>query len=547
MKIALAQLNYHIGNFESNYSKIRNAILKAKKNHADLVVFAELALTGYPPRDFLVFDDFIKQSEKIIKKIIKDSKGIGVIIGCPTKNPAKEGKGLFNSAYFIADGKIYAIVHKTLLPTYDIFDEARYFESNTTFETIKYKGKKIALTICEDLWNTDKNPLYTFSPMDKLIRHKPDLVINISASPFDYKHREERIRILRYNAKKYHLPVFYLNHVGSQTELIFDGGSMVMDKDGGLQSEMSYFTEDFKIYDLAAINYKSGKRSTTKTSILTKTERIHSALVLGIRDYFQKMNFQKAILGLSGGIDSAVVLVLAVEALGKENVRAILMPSEFSSEHSAKDAKKLAENIGVQYEIIPIQSIVKEYRKTLSGQFKNLPFNIAEENIQSRTRGNIIMALANKFGYIMLNTSNKSELAVGYGTLYGDMAGGLSVLGDVYKTEIYEMSLMINSQKKIIPQNIIVKPPSAELKPNQKDTDTLPEYKILDKLLYEYIEKKKSPDELIKMGFDKKLVFRVLKMVNSNEYKRYQFPPVLRISSKAFGMGRRMPIVGKYL
>jgi len=547
MKIALAQLNYHIGNFEGNIQKIIRTIQKAKDQKADLVVFAELCVPGYPPRDFLEFNDFIDNCYAGVDAIAKKCTGIAAIVGSPAINASGKGKPLFNSAFFLYDGKIQAIRNKSLLPNYDVFDEYRYFEPNRESEIIEYKGCRIALTICEDLWNVDDNPLYVSSPMDELVRQKPDFMINIAASPFNYCQAEIRKEVFAQNAIKYNLPVFYVNQVGAQTELLFDGGSTVMNNKGEIVDELAFFAEDFKIFDSATINQLSITNNNQLSTINYKPSLIYQALIMGIRDYFSKMGFSKAILGLSGGIDSALTLVLAAQALGAENCRAVLLPSQFSSDHSINDAKALALNLGVPYDIIPIQEAFHSFEQSLQPLFHGLPFGLAEENIQARTRAVILMAIANKLGYILLNTSNKSEAAVGYGTLYGDMCGGLSVLGDVYKTEVFELAHYINREKEIIPQNTIIKPPSAELRPNQKDSDSLPEYAILDKILYQYIELRKGPRELIAMGFDEAIVRRVLKMVNTNEWKRYQTPPILRVSPKAFGMGRRMPIVGKYL
>jgi NAD+ synthase (glutamine-hydrolysing) len=543
VKIALAQLNYHIGNFESNTAKIIESIRQAEMQGADLVVFAELAISGYPPRDFLEFNDFIDRCNESVAEIARQCKNTAAIIGLPTYNPGDKGKPLFNSAAFLADGKIQQLVHKSLLPNYDIFDEYRYFEPNKDFQIVEFKGKKIALNICEDLWNVQDNPLYTINPMDELMKFHPDMIINIAASPFNYHQMEIRTEILRRNAVKYQMPLFYVNHVGAQTELIFDGGSLVMNKEGQVVDELKYFEEDLKVYDTDEICHPADHKEEKKPVM----QMIHDALVLGIRNYFHKLGFKKAIIGLSGGIDSALTAVLAAEALGHENVYNVLLPSEFSSEHSVKDAIELAENLKMPYDIIPIEEGFHAMQHTLKSYFKDLPFNIAEENIQARIRGVILMALSNKFGYILLNTSNKSEAAVGYSTLYGDMNGGLSVLGDVYKTQVYELSRYINRKKEIIPVNIINKPPSAELRPGQKDTDSLPDYDILDEILYQYIENRQGPKEIISMGFEEKLVHRILKLVNTSEYKRYQTPPILRVSSKAFGMGRRMPIVAKYL
>jgi NAD+ synthase (glutamine-hydrolysing) len=567
MKIALAQQNYHIGNFDQNLKKIIEAIELAKAQAADLVVFTELSVCGYPPRDFLEFNDFINKCYDAIDIITKHADTIAVIVGSPQRNQEPEGKDLFNAAWFLYDQKVQAVVQKTCLPTYDVFDEYRYFEPAFEWKVIPFKGQKIALTICEDIWTLGDNPLYRICPMDQLMQQQPDLMINISASPFDYDHADDRKEVIRANTLKYGLPMFYCNAVGSQTEIVFDGGSLVMDANGNISRELKYFEEDFAVVEFPVQPATNGAGKTVKPfdremrvsknsdpnkliDYLTSESNIaeiHAALILGIRDYFSKMGFTKAILGSSGGIDSAVTLALACEALGKDNVRAILMPSQFSSSHSVSDAEQLSKNLGNPYNIVAIKNIYESFLKELQPIFKDLPFGLAEENIQSRSRGNLLMAIANKFGYILLNTSNKSELATGYGTLYGDMAGGLSVLGDVYKTQVFALAKYINRVKEIIPANIITKPPSAELRPNQKDSDSLPEYDILDKVLYQYIERRQGPKEIVGMGIEEALVSRVLKLVNGNEYKRNQFCPIIRVSCKAFGVGRRVPIVGKYL
>lgn len=544
MKIALAQLNYIIGDLDFNTSKIIETLHSAKAQKADLVVFAELSVCGYSPSDFLDFSEFIDQCEESARKIAEASEGIACIIGLPTKNPEIKGKDLFNSAYFIEDGQVKAIVNKALLPNYDVFDEYRYFEPAVNFSCIEFKGYKIALTICEDLWNINDNPMYVISPMDELVKENPDFMINIAASPFAYNHDEERVQVLGDNCRKYKLPLFYVNQIGAQTEIIFDGGSLVFDQQGSLVDEMPYFQESLNFY-----SFEDGKIS-GKNPIVhnphNDIEQIHDALVLGIKDYFQKSGFSKAVLGLSGGIDSALVCALAAEALGAENVMAVLMPSEYSSDHSIQDALDLVANLGCKHQIIPIKEATAAFDSMMKPAFEDLPFNVAEENIQARSRGIVVMAMSNKFGYILLNTSNKSECAVGYGTLYGDMAGAISVLGDVYKTQVYKLAHYINRDKEIIPKNSIVKAPSAELRPGQKDSDSLPDYDTLDALLFQYIELKKSPSEIISMGFEEAMVKRILKMVNMAEFKRKQAPPILRVSPKAFGSGRRMPIVAKY-
>ncbi|MGE7777428.1 NAD+ synthase [Chitinophaga sp. NPDC101104] len=555
MNIFLAQQNYHIGNFEANTARIIEAIHAAEARGADLVVFSELCVCGYPPRDFLEFEDFIARSYAAIDEIRKHTLKTAVLVGGPQRNPHREGKDLFNAAFFLYEGEIKQVVQKTLLPTYDVFDEYRYFEPAFEWNVIPFKGKKLAVTICEDIWNLGDNPLYRICPMDRLILQNPDVMINLSASPFDYDHDESRREIIRENVKKYGLPMYYCNTVGSQTEIVFDGGSMVFDAEGQIIKQLAFFEEDMAGVELDALGKKkpNPETPTTPNSVMEELvfdhniARIQQAIVLSIRDYFRKMGFKQAILGSSGGIDSAVTLALAVEALGKENVRAILMPSPYSTEHSVDDAVALSENLGNPYDIIRINNIYERFLETLEPYFKGLPFNVAEENTQSRIRGNLLMGLANKFGYILLNTSNKSELSTGYGTLYGDMAGGLSVLGDLYKMQVYALARYINREKEIIPLNIIDKAPSAELRPNQKDSDSLPDYTILDRILYQYIERRQGPKEIVAQGFDEALVARTLRMVNTNEYKRNQFCPIIRVSSKAFGIGRRVPIVGKYL
>jgi NAD+ synthase (glutamine-hydrolysing) len=546
MKIAIAQLNYHIGNFNLNTAKIIDCIEKSKVAGADLVVFSELSVTGYYPHDLLERKEFIEQSYQAIDRIAAHCNGIAAIVGAPSINPEPRGKKLFNSACFLYDGAVQHIINKSLLPTYDIFDEYRHFEPNKQFQIYNFGGKKLAITICEDLWDEQetqsefgREKLYQLSPLKELSKLAPDLVINLSASPFSYNQEDSRKNILVRNAKKYNVPIIYANQVGAQTELVFDGGSFFVDRDGTIQEELNYFEEDFRIIDTEA---PSGMLQPKTETI----EKIHDALILGIKDYFLKMGFRKATLGLSGGIDSALVLVLAVEALGSENVRVLLMPSRYSSDHSVEDALQLARTLGVQHEIITIQPVVDSFEQSLAPVFAGTKSDVTEENIQARTRGILLMAISNKFGHILLNTTNKSECAVGYGTLYGDMNGGLSILGDVYKTDVFRMARWINRDREIIPENTILKPPSAELRPDQKDSDSLPDYDTLDQILFNYIELNMSPDEIIAKGFDSATVLKTVKMVNQNEYKRFQAPPIIRVSSKAFGFGRRMPLVAKY-
>lgn len=549
MKIALAQLNFRIGNFDYNKSRILDQIRKAEKDNVDLLVFAELAICGYPPLDFLDYSHFIDRCKESIDQIATHCTHLTVIIGAPAFNPDPKGKNLFNSAYVLAKGKVQQIVHKTLLPTYDVFDEYRWFESNREFKCVEINGVRIALTVCEDLWNMDEDPLYTFWPMKELIQQQPQLMINLAASPFNDYHAEARKAILVKNVREFKLPLIYVNHVGAQTDLLFDGGSLLIDAKGEVKRELHYFKEDYFVcdFDAPSKSFSALKDAFVPALPSERIDRIHQALVMGIHDYFEKMGFTKAILGLSGGIDSALVLALACEALGAKNVHAVLMPSAFSSDHSVSDSLKMVEKLGCSHELMPIAPMYDAVLKALETDFKGTPFNLAEENIQARLRGLTLMALSNKFGYILLNTSNKSELAVGYGTLYGDMCGGLSVIGDLYKTDVYALSKYMNRKEEIIPNDIITKAPSAELRPGQFDSDSLPPYDVLDAILYRYVEEQKGPDKIISEGYDEELVYRILKMVNNNEWKRFQFAPILRITTKAFGRGRRMPLVAKYL
>ncbi|RQO30074.1 NAD+ synthase [Taibaiella sp. KBW10] len=558
MNIFLAQQNYIIGDFAYNTAKIIDAIKTAKAQGGELIVFPELAICGYPPRDFLEFDDFIDACQQSIDLICKEAGEIAVLVGAPSRNPVPQGKNLFNSAYFIYENKVQQIINKTLLPNYDIFDEYRYFEPSFDWSIVSFKGLKLAVTICEDIWDMEDDLMYRFSPMEKLIEQSPDLMINLSASPFDYTHAEDRLWVVSKNCVQYQLPMLYCNTVGSQTEIVFDGGSLIADAQGNILKECPYFEEVLVAVDFTDSKLQLPVVKPVETLPLApcnpvtfdytlNIDRIHQALVMGIRQYFEKMGFKKAVVASSGGIDSAVTLALACEALGPENVHALLMPSQFSTGHSVSDAEQLSKNLNNHYDIIPIKKVYDAFESSLEPVFKDLPFNVTEENIQARTRGTLVMALANKFNYILLNTSNKSELATGYGTLYGDMAGGIAVLGDVYKMQVFELARYLNRDKEIIPEHIITKPPSAELRPDQKDSDSLPDYSILDTIIYQYVERRQSPQDIIAQGFDTDLVKRVITMINRNEYKRNQFCPIIRVSPKSFGIGRRMPIVGKYL
>jgi NAD+ synthase (glutamine-hydrolysing) len=551
MKVALAQINPQIGHFEYNKEIIINNIEHAKSQRVDLLIFPELSISGYPPMDLLERRSFTEECQNALDEIMEHTQGIGILIGAPTFNYHKKGKNLYNSALLIHNGEIKFQQHKTLLPTYDIFDEYRYFEPNNKFHVYEFMGKRLAITICEDLWDFQpfdneftKRQMYQVAPMEKLIEQKPDLIINMAASPFSYTRVWGRKNVFIRNAKRYNLPVITVNQVGAQTELIFDGSSLVVNADGTIADELKSFESDFRVYEVKEL--EKGMLNKEEGQEPEVIHKVHDALVMGIRDYFRKMGFKKATLGLSGGIDSAVSLVLAQRALGSENLRVLLLPSKFSSEHSVNDAIALAENLGIEYDTINIQSVVNAFEESLNPLFKDEARDITEENLQARARGTLLMALSNKYGHIVLNTSNKSESAVGYSTLYGDMNGGLSVLGDVYKTDVYRLARFINREKEIIPVNTIEKAPSAELKPDQQDSDSLPPYDILDKILFNYVELQKSEDEIAAEGVELDTIRQVLRLVNNSEYKRYQAPPILRISSKAFGSGRRMPIVAKY-
>ncbi len=540
MKIALAQLNYIIADIQGNSKKIISAIREAKDQSADLIVFSELAVCGYPPDDLLDYPHFIESCKAAINQIAAECKDITAIVGCPMENPEETGRRLYNTACILSDGQLQGVVYKTLLPTYDVFNESRYFEVNDIFKTIVINGKRAAITICEDLWHEMDRFDYQDNPLALIASDAPEIIINLSASPFNHGKVEERMEVLQKQSKAFQLPLVYVNQVGVNTDLIFDGSSVVLNSHGEAILQLKTFEEDFAIYD-TAIDHK----------VLAREERnniahIYEALVFGIRDYFGKMGFKKAVLGSSGGIDSAVVQALLSDAIGHENVLAILMPSQYSSEGSVQDAKKLSELLGNPYEIIPIAEVFKSFEQGLSGLFAGMKFGLAEENIQARSRAVYLMAISNKLGNILVNTSNKSEMSVGYSTLYGDMCGSLSVLGDVFKTEVYQLAAYINRGGERIPEAIIHKAPSAELRPDQKDSDSLPEYPVLDAILRAYLEDQVNPELIIASGQDRAVVEKVIKLVNNSEYKRFQAPPILRVSKKAFGRGRIMPLVSKW-
>ncbi len=552
MKVALAQLNYIPGDIAYNRAKIISAVNHAQSQSADLIVFSELAITGYPPLDLLQRTDLINESLAAANEIATHCTGIAAIVGGPSLNTGDYGKSIHNSAFFMHDGQIRAVINKILLPTYDVFDENRYFEPGTTFRTVELKGERIAITICEDIW--DEQPfgdrgvcrLYGVTPLDELIKEKPSLIINIAANPFSHNRIKIREEIFIKNAVEYKTPLISVNQTGGYTDLIFDGSSMLIDADGTLLEKLAFCKEDIRITEIPTAGMNRNKYSCPALFPGDMIGYIHRALVAGISDFFAKSGLKKAVVGLSGGIDSAVVLALATEALGTDNTLAVLMPSVYSTEHSVKDAIKMTEDLKVPHKIVSIEEARQVFVKTLKPFFGDRVPDVTEENIQARLRAVILMAFANKFGYMVLNTSNKSEAATGYGTLYGDMIGGLSVLGDIYKTEVYRLAREINSEREIIPVRIITKAPSAELRPGQLDTDSLPPYDQLDPVLYRYIDLERSPRQIIDEGFDPDLVEKVAKLVRTSEFKRRQSPPVLRVSSKSFGSGRRIPLIAKY-
>ncbi len=546
MKITLAQLNPVVGNIDGNLKLIFDTVKQASNEKTDLVVFPELFLCGYPPQDLLERKWFIKRIEQAIEEVVKVSSyypDTGIIFGAPTFSYKNTGRGLYNSALFVYRGLINHIQHKSLLPTYDVFDEARYFDPGTEIMPVQFKNEMLGISICEDAWNIPElwqRQFYDLDPIKILAQKGATLLINISASPFTMGKEEIRFRILQAHAKKYKIPVVFVNQIGANDELVFDGRSIFIDRNGLPIDVLPSFVECVRTIETNTTGNENNYQAQEHI------ESVYQALVLGVRDYLKKCGFKKAVIGLSGGIDSALVACIAVEAIGAHNVLGVTMPGPYSSKGSFLDSEKLAENLGIEIKNISINNIYNTYLETLKSEFKNKKTDITEENIQARIRGNILMALSNKFGYLVLTTGNKSEIAVGYCTLYGDMSGGLAVISDVPKTMVYKIALYINREKEIIPEAIIKKPPSAELKPNQLDQDTLPPYEILDPILQLYIEEGLSRDEIITQGFKPEVVNWVIKTVNRNEYKRRQAPPGLKVTSKAFGLGRRMPIAAKF-
>lgn len=544
MKIACAQINPIVGDIQGNVEKIIQYTGLAKERGADLVIFPELAITGYPPKDILERAYFVDANIKALGQIKEVAKGIAVIVGFVDKNKSAEGKSLFNAAALIEDGELASIHYKSLLPTYDVFDEDRYFEPAAGNAPVKIKDKRVAITICEDIWTDEicgPRKIYHRDPLVEIAKKRIGLIINISASPYSIGKDKLRTELMKNQAIKYSTPIALCNQVGGNDELIFDGNSLIADTFGNIIARAKPFEEDLILADLEA------NTGDINGGELDDTKSIYKALVLGTRDYTHKCGFKKVVIGLSGGVDSAVVACIAAESLGSENVLGVAMPSKFSSEGSLADAEALAKNLGIEYKVVSIQNIFDSYLGEFAKLFLGKEPDITEENIQARIRGNILMAISNKLNYLVLSTGNKSELSTGYCTLYGDMCGGVAVIGDVPKTMVYNIANeIINKGREIIPQSTLTKPPSAELKPNQRDTDSLPAYDILDPILKAFIEDRKSFEEISTQGFDMQTVCDAIQKIETSEYKRRQAPPVLKVTSKAFGFGRRYPIAHQY-
>ncbi|HTD22011.1 MAG TPA: NAD+ synthase [Terriglobales bacterium] len=543
MKIALGQINPTVGDFSGNAQKIIDYSRQALTAGAGLIVFPEMSVCGYPARDWVEKPAFVAKSRETVERIASETQGIAVICGLVTPTNSDTGKTVMNSAAFLRNGKVEFVQSKMLLPTYDVFDELRNFAPAREQSLLQFCGRQIALTICEDAWNDKQfwnRQLYRVDPVEQLMRAGGNFVLNISASPFWVGKRELRCKMLQAIAREYKSPVAMVNQVGGNDQLIFDGSSLVIGPDGAVIAQAKSFEEDLIFFDP---NTSSGDHHEQIEGIEASA---HAALVLGVRDYVRKCGFQRVIIGLSGGIDSALTAAIAVEALGPENVMGVGMPSAYSSQGSIDDSRELAANLGIRFEVLPISSIFNAFRETLKPLFAGRPEDVTEENIQARIRGNLLMALSNKFGSLVLSTGNKSEIAVGYCTLYGDMAGGLDVLADVPKTMVYRLSHYVNSRRLVIPKSTLEKPPSAELRPDQKDSDALPAYDVLDAILEDYIEDNKTAAQIAEAHkFDIKFVQKIISMVERNEFKRQQAAPTLKISEKAFGLGRRFPIAAK--
>jgi NAD+ synthase (glutamine-hydrolysing) len=538
MRIGIAQLNPTVGDVAGNLALAMDAYEQLIGQGVDLVIYPELFLCGYPPRDLLLKEKFGDDLKDALQVFAASTGPVPAVIGFPEKNTHAQKLFFYNAAAWCEDGTVKQTFHKRLLPTYDVFDETRYFKPGEKDFFIRYKDKNIAVTICEDIWNIRQGE-YELDPIDEIAGQKPDLLLNLSASPWYLKKDRHRIELLGEVAKKCDCPIIYLNAVGGNDELVFDGMSMSVNRAGDPVSISDSFKERIEVHDLNDIN---------ETPHLPdmSMESLRKALVLGVRDYAHKSGFSKGLIGLSGGIDSAVTAAIAVEALGSENIIGISLPSSISSNHSKDDAADLAENLGITYHTLPIQSIVDSANSELQPIFENRATDVTEENIQARSRGLLLMAVSNKLGALLLTTGNKSELAVGYCTLYGDMCGGLAVISDVPKIQVFKLARHLNQNQTVIPVNTIEKPPSAELRPDQKDSDSLPEYEILDAILQSYVEEGKSIQTIIENGFDEKIVRKITRLVDINEYKRNQAAPGIKTTPLAFGVGRRIPIVQKY-
>jgi NAD+ synthetase len=542
MKIALAQINTTVGDLAGNETKILAAYQHGVAAGAEIVVTPELATTGYPPRDLLLKKNFIAQNLAMLNRLAAATGKTALLVGYVGEAQVRPGRSLANEVALLQNGKIITTRTKTLLPTYDVFDEDRYFEPALKNLPVDFANGKIGLTVCEDIWNDEDfwpERRYQNNPPMELITAGAKILFNVSASPWSLGKEKVRHEMLSSMARKAKTPVVFCNSVGGNDELVFDGNSMVFNSAGQLVAQAKLFAEDFVVADT---------NSTLPIEFHPESdvEKVHDALVLGLRDYLQKCGFKSAVLGLSGGIDSAVVAALAAEALGKENVRGISLPSEFSSQHSLDDARNLAGNLGIQYDVIPIQTMFAATKQELKGVFAGRAEDTTEENIQARIRGVLLMAMSNKFGSLLLTTGNKSELGVGYCTLYGDMCGGLAVISDVPKTMVYQLAKWINREQEIIPDSTITKPPSAELRPDQCDQDSLPPYEILDAILDHYVVHARSVNEIVKLGFEEAVVKKVIRLIDLSEYKRRQAAPGLKVTSKAFGVGRRFPVAQKY-
>ena len=556
MKICLAQINPTVGAFEQNVKKICRFINTAKKKRADLIVFPEMCIVGYPPKDLLELSGFVDSNLKALEEVRNNVTGISAIVGFVDRNAGQRGKNLYNAAAYINNKEIVSRHYKSLLPTYDVFDEDRYFEPAHSISLAKISGRRSGISICEDAWGANvvwPGKIHHKDPVESMIRQGAEIIINISASPFTIGKQDERLKMLTSHAKKYNVPIIFVNQIGGNDDLVFDGNSLVINKKGVIVDKALSFEEDLLMVEFKGPDISAGGSKPSSVGKRTQAgagedeiESVYKALVLGTRDYVRKCGFKKAVIGLSGGIDSAVTAVIAARALGKGKVLGVTMPSGFSSKGSVKDSKALAKRLGIAFENIPIKSVYNAYTKTLSGVFTGLPFDVTEENLQARIRGKILMAISNKHGYLVLTTGNKSELAVGYCTLYGDMCGGLAVISDIPKTMVYDIAEYINRKKEIIPIDTIEKPPSAELRPDQKDQDSLPPYDILDGVLRAYVEESKDIDDIVGIGFNETLVKDIIKKVDTNEYKRKQAAPGLKVTSKAFGTGRRMPLAQRY-